>query len=492
VLPFFGVVILNKIIISSLLAALLLGCGAQKSEAPKEEPKVAGPNLTQTPDVGKVEQVNVSAKGMGVTPGAAVNDALKTAVQQVNGVKVDAVSATLNTFSKVTADLNLETADYKDSARATATVQSQNFADQIVTQSKGLVSSFKVVKMTAPQKQGDMFTVDIEAQIAKFKAPADSGKIKIVVAPLKSNTATFDIGGVQVPAQEVLGPIRQQIIDALSQTGRFSILDRQFESELQGELDMISSGKSVNTDFAKLGQALSADLVWIGVVNDLSYKKTVRKLQTSDKELVSFAGTWSVSQRMINLTTRQILQSNTLQGNPPSIKPTTLGTNFDPSSLMVNIRDEIVKKSTEAILLRTFPISVVEKDGNTVVLSQGGQAVKEGARYRIYLQGKEIKDPQTGQSLGNMESICCEVTINRVTPNLSYGTLENVKVDIANIQPGALQIREAVPEVPPPAAAPVAVAAQPEPAPAPVATGTGAASPQPKVSSAKPKRSDDW
>lgn len=481
---------MNKIIISSLLATLLLGCGAQKSEAPKEEPKAAGPNLTQTPDVGKVEQVNVSTKGMGVTPGAAVNDALKTAVQQVNGVKVDAVSATLNTFSKVTAELNLESADYKDSARATATVQSQNFADQIITQSKGLVSSFKVVKMTAPQKQGDMFTVDIEAQIAKFKAPADSGKIKIVVAPLKSNTATFDIGGVQVPAQEVLGPIRQQIIDALSQTGRFSILDRQFENELQGELDMISSGKSVNTDFAKLGQALSADLVWIGVVNDLSYKKTVRKLQTADRELVSFAGAWSISQRMINLTTRQILQSNTLQGNPPPIKPTTLGANFDPSSLMVNIRDEIVKKSTEAILLRTFPISVVEKDGNTVVLSQGGQAVKEGARYRIYLQGKEIKDPQTGQSLGNMESICCEVAINRVTPNLSYGTLENVKVDIANIQPGALQIREAVPAAP--TAAPVSAAPQSEPAPAPRTTGGGAASPQPKVVSAKPKRSDDW
>lgn len=483
---------MNRIIISSLLAALLLGCGAQKSETPKEEPKAAGPNLTQTPDVGKVEQVNVSASGMGVTPGAAVNDALKTAVQQVNGVKVDAISATLNTFSKVTTDLNLETADYKDSARATATVQSQNFADQIVTQSKGLVSSFRVVKMTAPQKQGEMFAVDIEAQIAKFKAPADSGKIKIVVAPLKSNTATFDIGGVQVPAQEVLGPIRQQIIDALSQTGRFSILDRQFENELQGELDMISSGKTVNTDFAKLGQALSADLVWIGMVNDLSYKKSVRKLQTSDRELVSFAGAWSVSQRMINLTTRQILQSNTLQGTPPPIKPTTLGTSFNPASLMVNIRDEIVKKSTEAILLTTFPISVVEKDGNNVVLSQGGQAVKEGTRYRIYLQGKEIKDPQTGQSLGNMESICCDVTINRVTPNLSYGTLENIKVDLTNAQPGALQIREVVPEAPP--IAQVAVTPQPEPtlAPASAAPAASASSTQPKVTTAKVKRSDDW
>jgi len=484
--------ILKKLVLSSLIAALLMGCGEKAVEQVKEEPpKVAGPNLTQTPDVGKVEQVKVTAKGMGVTPGAAINDALKTAIMQVNGVKVDATSATLNTFSKITADLELETTDFKDSARATATVQSQNFADQIVSQSRGMVSSFNVVKMSAPKAQGDVYSVEIDASIAKFSAPADSGKIKIVVAPLKSNVSSFDIGGRQIPADEVLRPIRQQIIDSLSQTGRFSILDREFEADLQGELDMISSGQSVNTDFAKLGQALTADLVWIGVINDLAYRKNVRQLKTSDRELVSYSGAWSVSQRMINLTTRQILQSNTLQGTPPAIKPTTLGASVDPSSMLASIRDEIVKKATEAIVLRTFPISIVERDGNMVVLSQGGQAVRENARYQIYLQGKEIKDPQTGQSLGNMESLCCEVVINRVTPTLSYGTLENVKIDLANVQPGALQVRDAVPEKPPVVAEQVAELA------APIQQAT-AASPAPESNTAKPanttkpKKSEDW
>uniref|UniRef100_UPI000553F1F1 CsgG/HfaB family protein n=1 Tax=Herbaspirillum sp. RV1423 TaxID=1443993 RepID=UPI000553F1F1 len=299
----------------------------------------------------------------------------------------------------------------------------------------------------------------------------------------------------QIPANEILSAIRQQIIDALSQTGRFTVLDRQFDSELQNELNMISSGKTGNADFAKMGQALSADLVWVGVVNELSYSKNVRKLQTSDRELVSYSGGWSVSQRMINLATRQILQSNTLQGTPPAIAPTTLGAKFDESSTLKNMQGEIVKKAAEAILLRTFPISIVERDGNNVVLSQGGQAVAENGRYRIYLQGKEIKDPQTGQSLGNMENPCCDVVINRVTPNLSYGVLENVTIDLGNVQKGALQLREAVAG---PTASKAVVAEQASSSPDNAATakpadkaGT-AAKPQRAVAMKKKSESEDW
>ncbi|AKU23530.1 CsgG/HfaB family protein [Massilia sp. MB5] len=455
---------MKYVLTSALLAGLILaGCG-KKEEAPAApagaagQAAPAGPNLTQTPDVGKVEQVATTAIGSGMSPGAAVNDALKTAIMQVNGTTVDATSANINVLKQVTETLDAEVTDGVDTAKlaatATTTMQGQAFIDQIVTQSKGAVSSFKVVKLTPPANKGGMFQVEIEAKIAKFKAPADSGKIKIVVAPLRSDKASFNIGGRNVPAQEVLSAIRQQIIDSLSQTGRFTVLDRQFEGELQNELNMIESGQTANTDFAKLGQALSADLVWVGVVNELAYNRNARKLQTSDRELVSYAGAWSVSQRMINLATRQILQSTTLRGEPPAIAPTTLGTSFNEAGLLKDMQAEIVKKATDAILLRTFPISIVERDGNNVVLSQGGSAVTENGRYRVYLQGKEIKDPQTGQSLGNMESQCCEVVINRVTPNLSYGTLENVQVKLDGVAAGALQLREAV-------AAPKQAAAKP-------------------------------
>lgn len=477
----------KQLIAAALAVGVLAACGDKK---PVEPPKVeapAGPNLTQTPDVGKVEQVVVKAKGMGMSPGAAINDALKTAVAQVNGVQVNATSENFNSFEQATGTLDVETSQGKDSAKVTATLQSQAFAEQIITQSKGLVSSFKVLSMKPPATGSGAYAVEIEASIAKFKAPADAGKIKIVVAPLRSERSSFDIGGRQVPAEQVLGAIRQQIIDALSQTGRFVILDRQFEGELQSELSMISSGKAVNTDFAKLGQALSADLVWVGVVNNLAYSKNVRKLQTSERDLVSYSGAWSVSQRLINLATRQIAVSNTLEGIPSPIAPTTLGAKFDEASSLQEIQSDIVKKAAESILLRTFPISIVERDGNNVVLSQGGQAVRENGRYRIYLQGKEIKDPQTGQSLGNMESLCCDVVINRVTPSLSYGVLEDVKADLSTVQPGALQLRESV--LPKPVEKPVAASLPKEATETPSQTRPTTATEKPEGNA---RKSDDW
>ena len=77
-----------------------------------------------------------------------------------------------------------------------------------------------------------------------------------------------------------------------------------------------------------------------------------------------------------------------------------------------------------------------------VILSQGGQAVKVGASYFIVSLGKELKDPQTGESLGRTETACCDVLIDRVSSNLAYGHLENVKISLDSVDPVGLQVRE--------------------------------------------------
>lgn len=437
-------------ILSVIILGLLAGCDllGGKSDQSASSSAVSTPisppqsGIKKTLDVGKIEFETITATGTGITAGAALNAALKNAVMQVNGAIVDSGSANFSLSSNTMAKIDVETSRGNGHINIAEKIQSQQFIELIATESRGVVASFKVLDSDLLSKLSKDYTVKIEAKIAKYKAPSEQGKLKIVVAPLRTNKATFNIGGREVPAQEVVETIHQQIVDSLTQTGRFIVLDRQFDSELQDELDMIGSGQTPNTDFAKLGQAASADIILVSVVNELNYDKHVKHLEMSGRDLVSYSGGWSLSQRMINLSTRQILQSSTLKGVVPSIAPSTLGSNFNQSTTIKNMAVDMVKKVAEVVIQTTFPITIVERDGNNVVLSQGGSSVAENSRYMVYLLGKTIKDPQTGIVLGNMENVCCEVVINRVTPNLSYGVLENVKIKIDGVPSGALQIRE--------------------------------------------------
>jgi curli biogenesis system outer membrane secretion channel CsgG len=222
------------------------------------------------------------------------------------------------------------------------------------------------------------------------------------------------------------------------------VLDRDFGPEVQSELDLVASGQTPSDEMAKLSQTLSADIVWVGTLNDFGYRRNARHLEMSGRDLVSYSGGWSVSQRILNVSTRQIMLSDTFQGELVPTEPTTMDRGVDGSALAAKMESEVVDRTVSAILLRTFPLVVISKDGANVILSQGGQAVKVGSSYVLVSLGKELKDPQTGESLGRTEMPCCDVVIDRVSTKLAYGHLVNVKIDLSSIDPVALQVREEV------------------------------------------------
>lgn len=414
--------------------ALIAAC------AKKEEPTAAAPTASaqkpetppaaRMPDVGKLEQVTVTAQGSGPTAGVAVQEAMKMAILEVNGATIDT--------SSIAVKFGLDVTEGQDSAM----LRGAAFAEEIAQRSRGAITGFKLINMTEPTDKGGLYKVTIEAAIAKFRAPEDAKKIKIVIAPIRVNANSFLFGTKTVPAAQVATNIHQHLIDALTATGRFSVLDREFTSDVQQELDLVAAGQTPNSEMAKLGQTLSADIVWVGTLNDMAYVRSARKLVTSDRELVSYSGGWSVSQRVLNVATRQIMLSNTLQERAPSTDPTTMDQGIDAAQIEQSMESAIADETVSAILSRTFPVTVLARDGASVVLSQGGQSVKEGARYAVVLMGKEMTDPQTQQSLGRMESPCCEVVIDKVAATMAYGHLENVKASLDQIEPAALQIRE--------------------------------------------------
>ena len=417
---------------AALLAAVALvsGCGDKKETADKA---TVGPeNMSApVPDVGKGTTVKVTAEGFGASASEAVAEAMKMAILQVNGASIQTAS--------MTAKYGLDVTLGKDSA----SLRANEFAEVVKQRSGGVIQNFKVLDLQEPSLlAGKRYKASIEAEIAKFNASAEMQKIKLVVGPIRFESANLPMGDRSLASAEVGSTLRQRISDALVQTGRFAVLDREFSPEIEQELEMISTGQAPSAELAKLSQAASADVVWSARVSNLAYNRHARQLKTSDRELVSYSGGWAISQKLVNVATRQVMSSDALRGQAPSLAPTTLGSGVDSAKVLENMSNEMVSQVVASILRRTFPVTVVSVDGTNVVLSQGGQAIREGTRYAMVTMGKEMKDPQTGQSLGRVESPCCELVVERVTPNLSYGRLENVRSNLDQLSPGGLQLRQ--------------------------------------------------
>lgn len=416
-------------------AVVMVGCG---DKAPTTSTAQAVPDkpMVAVPDVGKVEKVSVKAEGFGETASQAVSEAMRLAILQVNGAAME--SASVSVKYGLDMDFGLSSASVKGSA----------FADAMAQRSGGVIQNLNILDLQEPSMLGGKrYKASIKADIAKFAPPADASKIKVVIGRVVFDTANLPMGDGSIAAANVGAMIRQNISDALVQTGRFAVLDRDISPEVTAELSMISSGQAPSAELAKLSQAASADIVWTARVSNLAYHKHVRELKSSNRELVSYSGGWALSHKLVNVATRQVMASESLSGSAPATEPTTLGSGVDSRKVLNDMSAAIVEQVVASVIRQTFPISVVSRDGTNVVLSQGAQALKENARYSVVALGKEMTDPQTGRSLGRVESPCCDVVVERVTANLSYGRLENVKATLDSIPQGGLLVRQQIREL---------------------------------------------
>lgn len=388
-------------------------------------------------DVGGVKTVQVTTSGQGATSAEAIDEAIRQAILQVNGVAMSSNAARYRMASQVV------------SGAHSLSIQSDGFAQEVVQRSEGALTSFRVLSLSEPSSGASdaaagkkQFTATIEAAVAKFEAPAQAGKLKIVIGPIRTASGSYQVGDRTLSAEQVRETIRQDLMAALGNSGRFIVLDRGVDDALQSEMDLIADGHAPTAELAKRGQAMTADVVWVGTLNQFAYTPQTRRLETSDRPLVSYSGGWSLSHKLVNVATRQVLLSDTLQGQLPATAPTTLSRGVNGAQLASEMRQTLASSALRSLLLRTFPITIASRDGHNVILSQGGQSVTAGARYQAVVLGAEIKDPQTGQSLGRVENACCEVVVDKVLPTMSQAHLENIQIKLDGLQAGDIQLRE--------------------------------------------------
>ncbi len=292
--------------------------------------------------------------------------------------------------------------------------------------------------------------VRIEAKVAKYVAPDEKGRPKLAIVMPRFKSESFAVGDNRIPAADVAGEIRTRLSDALTQTKRFIILDREFGDVLGDEVAFIESGNARNQELARIGQQMATDLLLVMSVERFEYPRVSRKLRMSDRQLISYAGGGKISLKLINATSGEVVMSESFAHELPAIAPSTMPRVIDGKALAGQMMDAISGDMTFAVVNEIFPVSVVALTGRSVALSQGGESVSVGTLYQAVLLGQDLIDPQTGNSLGKMESACCVIRIDRVAELTSYGTIEgDLPQLLGTFQPGMIELREQMPSTEP-------------------------------------------
>ena len=351
----------------------------------------------------KLSSVEVNTEGTGTTKQLAILDGLKNAITQVNGAVVGA--STSVSISEVSSSQD-QNSSYESS---------QAFQQNIKSATKGVVQGFDILSVTQNPDLGNMFIIEMKVKVAKYKKSKQLKRLRIAV----SNFYLSNDLSKSKTANKFAVNLQDKIIDLLTQTRKFAMLDRQFLKDQQKELNFINSPDVPTEEMAKFGNKAGTDYIITGVLKDLKKRTTRKKMESTGKVFKNTKYTAELNYRIIDIATSQVKFSDT--------------TNITISSSSTSkLRNLVANKTAETILNAIYPIRVIDISKKSLTLGQGGKSIKKNAEYNLVKIGERMIDPYTKESLGRKEEIIGKVKIIDVQSKMSTAKL--IKSTIKNIE----------------------------------------------------------
>jgi hypothetical protein len=207
---------------------------------------------------------------------------------------------------------------------------------------------------------------------------------------------------------------------------RFDVLTRDNSALFNQEAAFIQGSDAASAEVARLGQASGADYMLIAELQGLSLANNQRQtIQMTGEVLVRSSVSGMLKLQVVEFSTRKVKWSSSekfggVYGGVSSISDQTL------IGLVSGAADMLVQKMIASI----YPIRIAKVlNGTTAVVNRGEDSVRKGETYGIFLMGEELKDPQSGESLGALEIEIGIGTIIDVKPKVSFIQLKEGGLD---------------------------------------------------------------
>ena len=330
--------------------------------------------------------------GFGVDPGDAIVNGLELALSQINGQRL---------ATSVTSEIRAST-----SSNGVAQL-SDSFKRDIEKETRGIVRSYTI--LASGTDSGGRYFTKMRVVIPFYNRSAQLNRVKLAVAP-----ALMDLGLDRNPeARDFANSVSTELEAYLTQTRKFAMLDRNFNSQTARELKrLIDPGVPIE-ESVRLGVRIGTDYLVILSLREFEYGSQSEQ-RVSGRVVERISAPVSLDIRVIDIATAQIKFATSYHHPGQLPRGKTL------SEFALNVGADL----GEMINFAIYPIAVVGiSSDRSLILNQGGDTLEVGRQFELVSLGAEAFDPYTRESLGPIETEIGRVEIKGVTAKTSSARL---------------------------------------------------------------------
>ena len=218
---------------------------------------------------------------------------------------------------------------------------------------------------------------------------------------------------------------------ALVKSGKYSVVERTEINSVIQEQQMGQTGLVTPESAAQAGKLLGVELAIVGSITEFGYSKKDQggRIKGFGLGVKSQKATVAVDVRFVNTTTGEILAAENVRKEESSsgLSVSTPQVDFQNENEFDN---SIVGKATRAAIdditgmidkqMEQLPWGgkIITVQGTTVFFKPGSDAgVKVGDTFVVYSKGEDLVDPDTGLSLGSVDTKIGTIEVKAIVAN---------------------------------------------------------------------------
>jgi len=265
--------------------------------------------------------------------------------------------------------------------------------------------------------------------IVAFAASAQTEKSTLAIGPVDVNSGVETAAlrdGSTAELKRLVESLDSELMNAFQQTRRFDLFARSDLSAILAEQGLAASGNLDPSDpnTAKAFQLGGVQYLVVTTVTDFQdYEETAtfEAIGKTAKKRILRIGAIA---KVYDTTTGKLLESARVEtterdiSDEPSYQRTRTGELSD--NLIAILGEATANRVAIRVVEVFYPARIVGISPGSVAFNRGdGFDINPGDVWAVFAEGDEMIDPDTGESLGSMESQVGKIEVTEVLPKFS-------------------------------------------------------------------------